>query len=83
MTDWQGEFERDVVQELVKEVVDEIVGTTPYNQKKVLTAPRPACSSTTRVVHIADLARIGALESGPAAAVMAHTGAFLSRGSTA
>ena len=67
-------FERDVVQELVKEVVDEIVGTTPYNQKKVLTAPRPACSSTMRDMQISDLAWVGAHEIGPAAAaVMAHT----------
>jgi hypothetical protein len=31
----QGVFEKDVVQEIVKEVVDGVVGTNPYNQKKV------------------------------------------------
>ena len=76
--DWQGVFERDVVQELVKEVVDEIVGTTPYNQKKVLTAPHPACSTRTRDERSADLTRLCALARGPAASAMAESGAFLS-----
>ncbi|KAJ1483275.1 dynein light chain Tctex-type 1-like protein [Baffinella frigidus] len=44
----EGVFERDVVQELVKEVVDEIVGTTPYNQKKVGQWISNICEQTTK-----------------------------------